>query len=309
MLRVRVFDPRKKIPHHEPKHESARLVTEFARKDFLQQMKDRALRDHRKVFVATEDGELVSQGVTTIQKVIDAKAGVLRLSGSHARHKVDPSLPQPEVGKTFEFSIDPISNRILHVGQARQQKTSLKPASRFEIDLRDLPNLRANDARFFFSRVQRQPHIPFQYLADGCWARAHEMCRLIETFLDHDPRTVTAKVWNIASVDVLTENNPDCEVHWFHHVAPVIKVAWKLVVIDPALFGKPVPIKDWLSVQRGASPNVVFTSREAYNPVAHDELYASEEQDQTDAELRANRDFLAAQILSRGPLPYRCGRK
>jgi hypothetical protein len=67
------------------------------------------------------------------------------------------------------------------------------------------------------------PCIPFLYPDDGCWARAHEMCRLMVN-MGLPPR----KVWIDHSYGVLlqvsTKNNPNCYVEWGWHVAPTLCV-------------------------------------------------------------------------------------
>ena len=65
------------------------------------------------------------------------------------------------------------------------------------------------------------PCIPFLYPDDGCWARAHEMCRLMIN-MGLSPR----KVWIDHSfgvwLHVNTRNNPQCYVEWGWHVAPTL---------------------------------------------------------------------------------------
>ena len=80
--------------------------------------------------------------------------------------------------------------------------------------------------------------IPFLYPDNGCWARAHEMCRLMIAN-GASPR----KLWHYATggLEVQTPNHPSCRVTWAHfHVAPIVEVetgtASEVRVIDPALF-------------------------------------------------------------------------
>src|SRR5579871_4246408 len=77
--------------------------------------------------------------------------------------------------------------------------------------------------------------IPFVFPDDGCWARAHEMCRLMIA-AGAKPR----KVWIDGNLHTLTRNNPQCFVDWGWHVAPTICVRYRffraqLMVIDPSL--------------------------------------------------------------------------
>lgn len=95
--------------------------------------------------------------------------------------------------------------------------------------------------------------IPFLYPEDGCWARAHEMCRL---FIMNG--VTPMKVWLYGQLRVATKNSPACAVQWRYHVAPLLAVTtgfgseqW---VIDPALFASPVPLNQWIAVQQTSVP-------------------------------------------------------
>ena len=118
------------------------------------------------------------------------------------------------------------------------------------------------------------PCIPFMYPDDGCWARAHEMCRLMQN-QGLNPR----KVWIQGHLHVNTTNHPltvypppapppdpDCAVNWGWHVAPTlcVRVTWlwwlgvhREMVIDPSLFTTPVTQDDW---QRKMDPTATAST-------------------------------------------------
>ena len=108
------------------------------------------------------------------------------------------------------------------------------------------------------------PCIPFMFPDDGCWARAHEMRRLMNNMGVY-PR----KVWIHGWLHTPTRNNPNCFVNWGWHVAPTICVRWPWrwwhifwwwsgvrMVIDPSLFTTPVTKAQWKSVQ--GDPNATL---------------------------------------------------
>lgn len=121
------------------------------------------------------------------------------------------------------------------------------------------------------------PCIPFQYVIDGCYARAHQMRRIVTTRY----RYCCEKVFSFA-----TDNNDTlavqagkwggCCVFWWYHVAPLVRVRIKLrlpglprsfslvlaMVIDPGMFDKPVLLHTWLSAQenKNCSQNARVTS-------------------------------------------------
>lgn len=102
---------------------------------------------------------------------------------------------------------------------------------------------------------QVSPCIPFQYVIDGCYARAHKMrwiitekyhycCEKVFSFANQgsDTLAVQANKWG------------GCCVEWWYHVAPLVRVrlgrwAILLLVIDPGMFDKPVLLTTWLAAQ------------------------------------------------------------
>jgi hypothetical protein len=106
------------------------------------------------------------------------------------------------------------------------------------------------------------PCVPFLYPDDGCWARAHEMCRLMIN-MGRSPK----KVWIQGNLHVSTKNNPTCNVRWGWHVAPTLCVRGprffqtQAMVIDPSLFAMPVSKETWKGVQ--GDPNATLTDTDA----------------------------------------------
>lgn len=109
------------------------------------------------------------------------------------------------------------------------------------------------------------PCIPFLYPDDGCWARAHEMARLMIAM-----GLLPRKVWIQGWLHTPTRNNPNCFVNWGWHVAPTLCVRrrwywfwfWSTrMVIDPSLFTTPVTEATWKSVQ--GDPNATLTHTDA----------------------------------------------
>lgn len=149
------------------------------------------------------------------------------------------------------------------------------------------------------------PCIPFLYPDDGCWARAHEMCRLMIN-LAFSPR----KVWIQGWLHTPTRNNPACFVNWGWHVAPTLCVrrlwfwppwvwAGQRMVIDPSLFTTPVSVSQWKSVQGDPNATLTYTDSSDY-------LWG-----QTDADYSKTKDRLAfyrlklqERAINVGPPPY-----
>jgi hypothetical protein len=114
------------------------------------------------------------------------------------------------------------------------------------------------------------PCIPFQYVRDGCYARAHQMRRIIEDRYGY----CCEKVFSFANqgndrLAVRADKWGGCCVTWWYHVAPLVRVRVRLrlgwlnldfvlaMVIDPGMFDKPVLLSTWLMAQEqlACSPN------------------------------------------------------
>lgn len=108
------------------------------------------------------------------------------------------------------------------------------------------------------------PCVPFMYPDDGCWGRAHEMCRLMIQ-MGVSPKKVWIQKVAPGLLHVNTKNNPNCFVEWFWHVAPTICVRrwwwWFLwgreMVVDPSMFTTPVSKATWKAAQN--NPGAILT--------------------------------------------------
>lgn len=117
--------------------------------------------------------------------------------------------------------------------------------------------------------------IPFQYVRDGCFARAHKMrqiitdqygycCEKVFSFAIPSPNRLALKAGKWGG----------CCVTWWYHVAPLVRVRIKLkllslnlefvlaMVIDPGMFDKPVLLSTWLAAQEDTTcwPNAKVTT-------------------------------------------------
>jgi Glutaminase len=104
--------------------------------------------------------------------------------------------------------------------------------------------------------------VPYQYVADGCYARAHKMRQIIEGTYGY----TSYKVFNYAdqcpaSPGVLAVKatlwGNNCCVNWWYHVAPYVYVqsgaTQVAYLLDPSMHSAPVAISTWLAAQKNAS--------------------------------------------------------
>jgi Glutaminase len=116
--------------------------------------------------------------------------------------------------------------------------------------------------------------IPFQYVRDGCYARAHKMRQIITDRYGY----CCEKVFSFSigypnRLAVKANKWGGCCVTWWYHVAPLVRVRIKIklrslnidfvlaMVIDPSMFDKPVLLSSWLAAQEDitCSPNAKVT--------------------------------------------------
>jgi hypothetical protein len=149
------------------------------------------------------------------------------------------------------------------------------------------------------------PCIPFLYPDDGCWARAHEMCRLMIA-MGPSPRKVWIDHSLGHSLHVNTKNNPQCFVEWGWHVAPTLCVRgpkwfqFQRMVIDPSLFTTPVSQATWKGVQ--GDPGATLTDTDAsvfWHGGGTDPNYVN-----SNAILAQYRLALQTRSIQVGPPPY-----
>lgn len=150
------------------------------------------------------------------------------------------------------------------------------------------------------------PCIPFNYPTDGCWARAHEMVRLMKA-LNLKPKKVWIQGYPLVAA---TKNDPDCSVTWGWHVAPTLCVRqgkffslWgEQMVIDPSLFTTPVTKAQWKGVQGNPNATLTDTDGDYYwwtSNIPDDPGYAS-----TNYYLNVYRTALLNQSVAHGAPPY-----
>jgi len=123
--------------------------------------------------------------------------------------------------------------------------------------------------------------IPFQYVADGCYARAHKMRQVIEDYYGY----TSYKVFNfscdgagtLAASATLWGNN--CCVRWWYHVTSYVMVqvgsSQVAYALDPAMFTAPVTLATWIAAQKstscgygGASQGQAYYTSNAYSPIS-----------------------------------------
>ncbi len=144
------------------------------------------------------------------------------------------------------------------------------------------------------------PCIPFMYPFNGCWARAHQMCRLMLA-----QNITPQKVWIHGNLLVKSANSSNCLVQWAWHVAPIVQVDLgtgpQSYVIDPSIFSEPVPQAVWASVQGDPNATLQVTAWTIYIGNTTDPYPYNQPDPWLDADLLTYRTLLQSESP---PPPY-----
>ncbi len=99
--------------------------------------------------------------------------------------------------------------------------------------------------------------VPFQYVRDGCYARAHKMRQMLIKKYGY----CCEKVFSYGNLNVKANMWGGCCVDWWYHVVPLFRINRTFrgrtfqvcYVIDPGMFTTPVTLSTWLAAQENTS--------------------------------------------------------
>ncbi len=106
--------------------------------------------------------------------------------------------------------------------------------------------------------------ISFQYCQDGCYARAHKMCWVINNKYKYGTKKIFSFA-NAGSDELCVQGQKwgGCCINWWYHVAPLVTIQTitgpKAYVFDPAMFNQPVLLATWLHAQENPVCSGGFT--------------------------------------------------
>lgn len=111
-----------------------------------------------------------------------------------------------------------------------------------------------------FDILKSMDNIAYGYTDDGCYARAHLMCRSL-----FGMGLVPEKAWAFETDNrELVVQFPHGEQTWWFHVAPVLNIedgkgGHTPMVFDPSLFDGPVTLKEWGDIMQAESDQLFIT--------------------------------------------------
>lgn len=204
-----------------------------------------------------------------VKAVLDPRRGVVR--------RVEPPSPRElrEFERTRTYLDKP--DRTVRVDVPAIDPTTFNVVDRylrfptFRLCNRIVPNYKTAKKIFDFCAKQSchlpgpptvTPCIPFQYVRDGCYARAHKMRKIIvERYGYCCEKVFSFAIENDDRLAVRANKWGGCCVTWWYHVAPLIRVRIRIgrirfvlaLVVDPSMFDKPVLLSTWLAAQENTA--------------------------------------------------------
>lgn len=133
-----------------------------------------------------------------------------------------------------------------------------------EIGAADLTRLfkEVRDKRFLTDGKGRARRLTWLFPDNGCFARAE----LMNEEAGRLGLVKPAKIFAFGNLQVRSDFHPDGLVTWWYHVAPVVRVANAVYVLDPALDPlNPLPVARWVQLMN-SSVEVSICSSHAYDP-------------------------------------------
>jgi hypothetical protein len=158
----------------------------------------------------------------------------------------------------------------------------------------DLTIITEEEANAAFADIVARGDIPFEYIKDGCYSRAHKMALVLD-----DKGITSGKAFLEGQIYY---DGKQGEVGWSYQVAPVVlvKKGGQVVpyVIDPSLFNKAVPVDEWKAKLTKKSKTKItreyYTNRFAYDIRDRDSKYNDYQEDQLNDMDDTNRNLMRA---------------
>ena len=204
-------------------------------------------------------------------------ACLLMVEAFHRGESVDMASRGTEFANPARARLNPAANAG-PTTRLSMEIGSLSPQRAQEL-FNQLATLRFRDAN------GAQSPIPFHYPPDGCYARAHLMSERM-TQLGIESRKQFAVSTRQGGLQVRSDYASDGPqgsqptVTWWYHVAPILAVDQPNgttidMVMDPSMFGTPVPVSSWTGAMRPDAFNVMDVAAVAQHVQANGGRYGA----------------------------------
>lgn len=141
-----------------------------------------------------------------------------------------------------------------------------------------------------FKKLADDKKIPYEYIIDGCYARAHLMC---ETMMKDDINCSKMFVMteNLFGGGMLKAENKFMKAEWWYHVAPLVFAKDEKTdkiegyIMDPGMSNKPMKAEEWIGAMwdKSFKIKVDVTRVPQYGPLEGGEMNETFEEYLSDA--------------------------
>jgi hypothetical protein len=128
-----------------------------------------------------------------------------------------------------------------------------------------------------FKKLSGDKSIPFEYIVDGCYARAHLMC---QTMMKDDINCgkMFVMVEDPMGSDRLTAKNKFMNAEWWYHVAPLVFAKDDITnkiegfIMDPSMANRPLKAEEWIGMMRAKNVDIKVDINRAsqFGPIESD---------------------------------------
>ncbi|GEM_PF-1631915 len=154
--------------------------------------------------------------------------------------------PAPQIRLTARFN---------HMAEGLEPAAAPSPAN----TISEESSLRLFD---YFTALS---YMAYNYIPDGCYARAHLMCKEIQELSNN--KLTPYKIWGNGLTDEnkLTVNAGETRLaDWYFHVAAALNVRMdngetKIMVFDPSLFDGPAEVDEWQNTLNAEASQILLS--------------------------------------------------
>ena len=130
-----------------------------------------------------------------------------------------------------------------------------------------------------FDKLAANKDIPFEYIYDGCYARAHLMCDQMNKDNINNSK-MFCMLENPYGAGKLTAENKYMEAKWWYHVAPMVFAVDEKskqvepFIMDPSMSKKPMKPQEWIHAMWDESTRIKVdvTRNPQYGPIETGEV-------------------------------------
>jgi hypothetical protein len=230
-----------------------------------------------------DDAELLSmlqlsaRKAVPVEATLDLRRGIVTRAAAVSGRRLEAFR---EAHPLLDMPVPPVPIEVPKIDPFTFNWVDIRKWPPFKLCTRTIPNYATAKAIFDYCAAQSchlpgpvgtPPCIPFQYVIDGCYARAHQMRRIITKKYRYCVEKVFSFALGPDDLSVKADKWGGCCVNWWYHVAPLVRVQMTIprgilhrsgvlklslaMVIDPGMFDKPVLLSTWLAAQENTACN------------------------------------------------------